>query len=120
MSTPVVSGAIALWLEINPTLSPANLRQIMEATCYSDSYVQSGAQKKWGYGKLDIDAGLRYILGKLKGDVNNDGAVTAADVTCLYDIMLGNSLQYLQRADVNADGAISASDITFLYNIMLE
>ena len=120
MSTPVVSGAIALWLEINPTLSPANLRQIMEATCYSDSYVQSGAQKKWGYGKLDIDAGIRYILGKLKGDVNNDGAVTAADVTCLYDIMLGNSLQYLQRADVNADGAISASDITFLYNIMLE
>ena len=43
-----------------------------------------------------------YAGTPVTGDVNNDGAVTAADVTCLYDIMLGNSLQYLQRADVNA------------------
>jgi subtilisin family serine protease len=119
MSTPVVSGTIALWLEIDPTLSPANIRQIMEATCYRDSYVENGAPKKWGYGKLDIEAGIKYLIAKLDGDVNGDGVVTASDITCLYNILLGVSMQYINRADLNCDGAITASDVTCEYERLL-
>lgn len=59
---------------------------------------------------------------KVVGDVNLDGAVTAADITLLYDIMLGNveldeDLTIL--ADVNNDGMLTAADITFIYDIML-
>jgi len=119
MSAPVVSGAIALWLEINPTLSPSDIRDIFSATCYGDSYVENGPAKKWGYGKLDIEGGIYYLLEKLDGDVNGDGAVTATDITCLYNILLGNSYEFINRADVNRDGSITASDITVDYNKLL-
>ena len=53
------------------------------------------------------------------GDVNQDGYVTAADVTALYDILLGNSTQHMETADVNGDGDITAADITAVYNVLL-
>ncbi len=119
MSTPVVSGAIALWLEIDPTLSPADIKDIFAATCYSDSYVEAGPAKKWGFGKLDIEAGIKYLLAKLDGDVDGDGSVTAADITFLYNILLGVSFEYINRADIDTDGTITSSDITRLYNKLL-
>lgn len=119
MSTPVVVGAIALWLEIDPSISPQRVRQILEATCYSDSYVESGPAKKWGYGKLDIDEAIKYLLTSINGDVNLDGAVTSADITALYSIMLDDSTAHVARADVNADGAITSADITFIYTKLL-
>ncbi|MBR5639536.1 MAG: leucine-rich repeat protein [Muribaculaceae bacterium] len=53
------------------------------------------------------------------GDVNQDGFITAADITALYDILLGVSDNYLETADVNGDGDITAADITAIYNILL-
>lgn len=53
------------------------------------------------------------------GDVNQDGYVTSADVTAIYDILLGNSYQFEATADVNGDGSITAADITMVYNIIL-
>lgn len=119
MSTPLVAGTFALWLEIDPSLSPSRLRQIMEATCYRDSYVMAGPAKKWGYGKIDITAGINYLLAESDGDVNHDGAVNSSDITCLYNILLGNSTLYIQRADVDRDGAITSTDVTYEYNKIL-
>jgi len=58
----------------------------------------------------------------IKGDVNLDGAVNAADVTMVYNILMGtidadDDLMIL--ADVNGDGAVNASDVTMIYNIIL-
>ena len=119
MSTPVVSGAIALWLEIDPTLSPTDLKNIMEVTCYRDSFVEAGPTKKWGYGKLDIDAGIKFLISRLDGDVDGDGVLTVADITCLYNIMLGLSFENVQRADVDCDGCITVADITAEFNRLL-
>ncbi len=119
MSTPVVSGAIALWFQIDPTLSPTDLKDIMAATCYRDSFVQAGPAKKWGYGKLDIDAGIKHLIAKLEGDVDGDGLVTVSDITCLYNIMLGISNDNIYRADVNCDGDITSADISAEYNRLL-
>ena len=119
MSTPVVVGAIALWLQIDPTLSPTSVKDVMAATCYRDSFVEAGPAKKWGYGKLDIDAGIKLLIARLEGDVNNDGQVTAADITCLYNIMLGISNADVHRADVNCDGSITAADVSATYSRLL-
>lgn len=56
------------------------------------------------------------------GDVNLDGSVNAADVTLLYDILLGgmpldDELYIL--ADVNHDGSVTSADVTTLYDIIL-
>lgn len=59
---------------------------------------------------------------KVLGDVNLDGAVTAADITALYDILLGTISpddQLTALADVNNDGTLTAADITLLYDILL-
>ena len=53
------------------------------------------------------------------GDVNQDGYVTSADITALYDILLGNSNEFENTADVNQDGHITSADITAIYNILL-
>ena len=119
MSAPIVTGAIALWLEIDPTLSPSDIKNVMAATCYRDDFVEAGPAKKWGYGKLDIDAGIKYLIARLNGDVDGDGVVTAADITCLYNIMLGTSNEHIQRADVNCDGNITAADVSSEYNRLL-
>ena len=55
----------------------------------------------------------------MKGDVNGDGSVTAADVTAIYDFLLINDTTNLINGDVNGDGNITAADVTDIYNILL-
>lgn len=66
MAAPVVSGAVALWLEACPTLSPADVRSLLERTCRrvdkaipADDYPNNA----YGYGEIDVYAGLLSLLG---------------------------------------------------------
>ena len=118
MSAPVVTGAIALMLEIDPTLSPATITDILRATSIRDEWVDMN-EERWGVGKLDIYACIKLLLGRMRGDVNGDGVVNSADVTCLYKIILGNGSNHIQRADLNIDGVINSADITVDYSIIL-
>ena len=52
-------------------------------------------------------------------DVNQDGAITAADVTAIYSTLLGNSNRYRAYSDVNGDGSVTAADVTKLYEYLL-
>ncbi len=53
------------------------------------------------------------------GDVNLDGVVTAADVTELYNVLLGSDSTYAFNADVTGDGVVTAADVTAIYSILL-
>lgn len=53
------------------------------------------------------------------GDVNQDGEVTASDITAIYNYILYGDETYLSTSDTNNDGAVTSSDITFIYNILL-
>lgn len=53
------------------------------------------------------------------GDVNGDGAVTSADVTCVYNYLLNNDETFIDTCDVNGDGAVTSADVTVIYNILL-
>ena len=54
-------------------------------------------------------------MAEIKTDVNQDGYVTTADVTCIFDHILGyNSSNYF-NCDVNGDGLVNAADLTFMY-----
>ncbi len=55
----------------------------------------------------------------LVGDVNQDQAVTSADVTAIYDYLLNGSTYYYSTSDVNNDGAVTSSDVTAVYNVLL-
>lgn len=51
------------------------------------------------------------------GDVNEDGEVTSADITALYDMLLSNI--FFDAGDVDGDGSVTSADITAVYNILL-
>ena len=53
------------------------------------------------------------------GDVNGDGYVTSADVTAIYDVLLGTDNTFETTADVNGDGYITSADVTAIYDILL-
>ncbi len=53
----------------------------------------------------------------LRGDVDGDGVVDAADVTALVGVLLGTGTS--DASDVNGDGAVDATDVTALIGIIL-
>lgn len=123
MSAPVVTGAIALWLQANPMLGARGVRDILNHSSYKDSYVDDDSQR-WGSGKLDVAEGMRYLLrsdGK-KGDINLDGTVNISDISVLISILLDgtNDRDLFNRADVNDDGDVNISDLNVIIGIILK
>ena len=53
------------------------------------------------------------------GDVNGDGFVTSADVTAVYDVILGIDNTFESAGDVNGDGFVTSADVTAIYDILL-
>lgn len=68
MSSPLVAGAVALWLEADPTLTPAEVREIACLTARRDLDVTAtGNPVQWGAGKFDAHAGLLEVLRRQAG-----------------------------------------------------
>jgi len=61
MATPIVAGAIATWLEANPTLTTEDVVNIIKETSDKDQYT-SIHPERWGYGKFNALAGLKKVL----------------------------------------------------------
>ena len=75
-------------------------------------------------GVYDITGKLLYTVPgggvePVLGDVNGDGFVTSADVTAIYDVLLGTDNTFEANADVNADGFVTSADVTAVYDILL-
>lgn len=71
MATPLVSGAVALWLEADPTLKAADVLDIIKKTAIVDDDVTgSGNPIQWGAGKFDAYAGLKEVLRRSAGIEN--------------------------------------------------
>lgn len=62
MSSPVVGGAIALWLEANPTLTPDDCRRIFAKTCTHYDTTLTYPNIYYGYGQIDVYRGLLEAL----------------------------------------------------------
>lgn len=61
MSSPVVAGSIAQWLEADPTLTAQDIIDIIERTSTVDDAVLD-CPERWGAGKFNALAGLSEVL----------------------------------------------------------
>ena len=64
MSSPMVAGIIALWLQAKPNLTVAEIKTILQNTSITDSDTGTGSaipNNTWGRGKIDALAGVQYI-----------------------------------------------------------
>ena len=63
MSTPAMSGVVALWLEADPTLTVDKARTIaMETAIVDDNVMNAFFPVQFGAGKVDALAGLKRVL----------------------------------------------------------
>lgn len=126
MSAPVVSGTIALMLQVNPLLAPSSARGILKASANRDDFVLNGDADRWGAGKLDACAAINELIQRtfLTGDVNHDKEVNIADVLTVIDIILGGHSGHdnltLLLADVNRDNEIKLSDVNAIIDLILK
>jgi subtilase family protein len=73
MSAPMVTGAVALMLELNPSLDPETARAILTTSARQDgfttrSYAGFGGgvpNPSWGYGKLNVEPALAAVPASL-------------------------------------------------------
>ena len=65
MSSPIVAGIIAMWLEAKPDLTPEDIMGVIERTSHQPEPEFSGTDKNiyYGWGEIDAYAGLLDILG---------------------------------------------------------
>ena len=62
MATPVVGGAIALWLQANPKLTPEDVLAVLSRTCRQPDSSLSYPNNYYGYGEIDVYRGLLEVL----------------------------------------------------------
>ena len=67
-AAPIVVGAVALMLQINPQLNAAEVRHILHSTARTDGVTGAAPNTEWGYGKLDVNA----AVGRAKDTVFDD------------------------------------------------
>lgn len=130
MAAPAVAGIIAQWLQINPNLSPSQVKDILAQTAIKDSFTNDpGYGVRFGpNGKVDAMAGVRLLLGLddeeeiLRGDVNGDGIINITDLTWLIDYMIGipDPDFVIEAADVHPDGILNIEDVSYLIDLMID
>ena len=67
MSSPVVAGIIALWLQHCPTLTPEQVKEIFAATARRRDTSLSYPNNIYGHGEIDAVAGLDYLMQHITG-----------------------------------------------------
>lgn len=63
MSTPVVSGIIALWLQARPDLTPEEIKDVIAQTSIRHDPTLDYPNNSYGWGEIDAYRGLLYLLG---------------------------------------------------------
>ena len=62
MSCPIVAGIIAQWMEAIPNLTREQVIEAFKATCHRRDPSLSYPNNDYGYGEIDAEAGLKYLL----------------------------------------------------------
>jgi subtilisin family serine protease len=53
-ATPIIAGAVALMLQLNPTLTSEQAQNFLQQSATADCFTGPVPNPQWGYGKLNI------------------------------------------------------------------
>ena len=104
MSCPIVAGIIAQWMEAVPTLTREQVLEVFQATCRRPDPLLEYPNNQCGYGEIDAQAGLLYLLSHYNS-INSPSALRAE--SGLYDLQ-GRRVERASKGiyiNVNQDGS---------------
>lgn len=79
MSSPMMSGIVALMLQVNPELYPQRIKDILSRTVIRDNFTMPNPDStRWGMGKVNAYAAVKEAL--LSTGLNNAAPLTKQDV----------------------------------------
>lgn len=113
MSCPFAAGAVALWLQADPTLTVDEVTDIIRQTAIRDDYVENGDPAQWGAGKLDVLAGIKEVLrrsagiGSIFAD-DEKAVVIRRTADSVYDIYMAGA-DRVRATLYNIAGAVTAT-----------
>ena len=61
MACPAVTGVVALWLQVCPTLTPEQIKDVFAHTCTHYDESLDYPNNYYGWGEIDALAGIEYI-----------------------------------------------------------
>jgi len=103
-AAPIVTGVLALMLEIDPSLDAADAKDILQRTARADSFTGAVPNPRWGFGKLDAESALRETR-----RISSPTVVTADAVT--PSVGAGPS----QVFSATYSDSLGAVDLSFVY-----
>jgi subtilisin family serine protease len=139
MSAPMVTGAVALMLERNATLTPEQVRTILAASARSDAFTAvayntpGGApigaalpNASWGYGKLDVQAALAgtptslaVTAGPQNGGLGGSFVLPRATIPSLQLRLTGSQTDAITVAGIRLRSTGSGNDNTGVVGVSL-
>lgn len=95
MASPVVAGAIALWLEANPNLTTAEAIDIINQTATRDEAVLNSQADpvQWGAGKFNAYEGLKEVIRRtaIDGTQTDPRLLVRQEGNRIFNIFLGGA-----------------------------
>lgn len=132
MATPMVCGIVAMMLEKDPTLTAAQIKQLLIDTAVTDGQTGAVWNEYFGWGKVDALAAVNAVAGgggsDHDGDIDADGRASVLDLVLLVNHILdpvGSPLTGDARtaADVfpapNGDSVLNAQDLARIVAFVL-
>ncbi|MCL2038963.1 MAG: S8 family peptidase [Bacteroidetes bacterium] len=71
MSSPMVTGIVALMLEVNPKLTHSEIKDILRITAINDEYTGNAKENKstiWGWGKINAHEIMKHLTLGIEDD----------------------------------------------------
>ena len=103
-AAPIVTGVIALMLEVNPNLTPIEIKTILQESARTDDFTGSTPNAQWGHGKLDAYAAVTRAINTVNTNttLNKNSTVTIRpnpfnhyiDIELNYPIQSSQSLSF--------------------------
>jgi subtilisin family serine protease len=111
MATPHVSGVVALMLSIDPTLTPDEIKGILQSTAIDMG--DPGFDDESGWGRIDAAAALQAAEARL-ADLDDDGVVGVSDFLLLLAAWGPCPGDPGCPGDIDRDGVVGVSDFLLL------
>ncbi len=96
-AAPIVTGTIALMLQMNPKLNSTAVKSVLQSSARADAFTGAVPNTTWGYGKLDAYAALSRVEHRV-----TSADRVGSDIRFSFQSVVGLSYRAEYRADLVA------------------